>query len=159
MLHATPCLAVPDNELDDVIDELVARTQTKKLKTSMLRAEFLRACCSHYISVVLPELRRFEQHLKNQDILIAINPIQPLDKNVLQAGLVMEYPVDITNLLDIRYDFIHQELTFNLIFSGHRNRDPDYRFPFDSFDKVTSLPLYDIVESFVTSVLELEVER
>jgi hypothetical protein len=131
MLHATPCLAVPDNELDDVIDELVARTQTKKLKTSMLRAEFLRACCSHYISVVLP----------------------------LQAGLVMEYPVDITNLLDIRYDFIHQELTFNLIFSGHRNRDPDYRFPFDSFDKVTSLPLYDIVESFVTSVLELEVER
>lgn len=141
------------------IEELLARSESKRKSESALRAAFHRACSSHYISTVLPELRRFEQHLKKQDVLVAISPIERIGKYVLQAGLLIEYPVDTTNLLEVRYDFIRQNLAFSQLFAGHRNKLPDYQFAFESFSEVTSLQLYDIVEAFVTSALALQVER
>ena len=139
--------------LDDIIDELVTRTKTKKLNTSFIRAEFHRACCAHFTSVVLPELRRFEQHLGRQGLSITINSMHPFNKDVLQAGLAIAYPVDCSNVLDIRYDFNRRDLALHQVIDGNKNSQADIRFSFDTFAKVTAPKIYDAIESFVQAVL------
>jgi len=144
--------------MDETIGELIALSDTKGESEWAVRATFHRACSCHYHAVVRPELERFEQHLKRQEILVAVIPIQSLDQHLLQAGLVIEFPVDTTNLLEIRYDFLRRTLAFSQLFAGYRNGQPDHQFSFASLE-VASLQLHDIVESFVSSVLELQVAK
>ncbi|MCE0523355.1 MAG: hypothetical protein LV480_10645 [Methylacidiphilales bacterium] len=140
------------NALDEIIDELVTRTKTKKLNTSFIRAEFHQTCCTHFVNVVLPELQRFDLHLRRQEVLITINALHQCNKNVLQAGVVIEYPVNTNNVLDIRYDFTRQDLTFSQVVGGRRRNHGNNQHVFNSFAKVTSPKVYDMVEYFVQSV-------
>jgi hypothetical protein len=139
----------------ETLDELPAYRETTKLA----ELAFRRACSNHYISVVLPELHRFEQHLQMQDFLVALNQLEPLGKHALQAGLLIEFPVDTTNLLEIRYDYTSQTLTFSQLFAGHRNQQPDCEFAYDSLAQVGAMQVYDIIEGFVASVEVLQVEK
>ena len=139
----------------ETLDEVPVYRDTTKIG----ELAFRRACSNHYISIVLPEVHRFEQHLQMQDFLAALNQLEPMGKNALQANLLIEFPVDTTNLLEIRYDFDSQTLTFSQLFAGQRNKEPDHRFAFDSLGQVGAMQVYDIIDGFVQSVQALQVEQ
>src|SRR5258708_25197228 len=140
------------NALDNIIDEIVTRNRTRKLNTSFIRAGFHRKCCAHFESIVLPQLQAFEIHLDSQGVLVTINTLHQHDKNVLQAGLVIEYPVNINNILQISYDFKRMNTVFSQVIGIHRDENTDNYHSLDGFEKVTPTKVYDILECFTKSV-------
>jgi len=138
--------------LDNIIDEIVTRNRTRKLNTSFIRAEFHRKCCAHFEGIVLPQLQAFEIHLDHQGVLITINTLHQHDKNVLQAGLVIEYPVNINNILQISYDFKRMDTVFSQVIGSHGYENTSSYHSFEGFEKVTATKVYDILEHFAQSV-------
>jgi hypothetical protein len=138
--------------LPEILDEMVTRNKTKKLNTSFIRAEFHRACCAHFTAVVLPELRRFERHLGGQGVIITVNSLHLFNKNVLRAGLTIVYPADISNVLEIRYDFQRRNLALLQVINGLGRSQADIHYSFETFAKVTAPKVWDAIECFAQAV-------
>jgi len=138
--------------IEDIVGELVTRSKTKKLNAASIRAEFHRSCLTHFTGVVLPELKRFESHLGDQGLSIFIDSLQPVEKNVIQASMIVEYPADINNVLDIRYDCSRQELGFYQLIGGRSRSQADKKYPFELMNRLSSPKVYDIIETFAAAV-------
>jgi hypothetical protein len=138
--------------LGEIIEELVTRSKTKQLNTAYIRAEFHKECSAHFFSVVLPELQRFESHLGDQGLSVIIDPLHAVDKNELQASLIIVYPENRRNILEIRYDFKRQDLGFFQTVSGRRRPHADKKYPGELMGRVSCTKVYDIIETFAASV-------
>src|SRR5258706_9901825 len=101
------------SDLDDEIGEIVSRHRSKKLSNALTRDEFHRRCYAHFETQILPELKRFEQSLRQQGVLAKINPLHHFNKDVLQAFLVIESPLNVESSLSICYDFKDNQLEFS----------------------------------------------
>ena len=137
----------------DMVDQLVRHSKTKELNTAQMRTDFRRSCSDHFYGAVFPEMQRFKAHLREQGICIAVEPLCPLDKNVIRAALVIQYPENQEHTLEIRYDFPRQDLAFLRFIGGRHQPSADKRYPCDLLHRISCVKAYDLIETFVSAVL------
>jgi len=138
--------------LDEIIEEIVSRTKTKSLLAAQTRTEFHRRCVAHYTKTVLPQLELFEVHLTGQLVSISLERLYPVDENVLQASLVVQYGFGV-RVLQIRYDYRSQDMAFLQNEGLTRTTMQPYK-AYADFEKLLPTQVYDLVAEFVRTIFK-----
>ena len=138
--------------LNEIIEEMVSRTKTKLLNVAFDRTEFHRKCVAHYTKTVLPQLELFDVHLAGQLISISLERLYPVDENVLQASLVVQYGFGV-RVLQIRYDYRTQDLSF-LQNEGLTRTTMQLYKSFSDFEKLSPTQVYDLIAEFVRTIFK-----
>jgi hypothetical protein len=139
------------NGITHLIAELRTRTKTRKLNTEFLRAHFHTKCATHFALRILPQLELFENHLTTQRLQSTVERLYPIDDDVLQASLTVQFGITI-RVLHFRYDYRTKDLAF-VQMRGPDRGDRLSSQSFVNFEKLTDDQVYDIIAKFVTSVL------
>ena len=138
--------------LNEIIDEIVSRTKTKTLSVALDRSEFHKKCVAHYTRTLLPQLELFEVHLTGQLVSIKVERLYPLDENVLQASLVVQYGFGV-RVLQMRYDYRSQDLTFLQNEGLTRSSMQPYK-SFANFESLHPTQVYDLIAEFVRTIFK-----
>ena len=142
------------NGIVTLIEELRTRTKTRKLNADFLRAHFHKQCAAHFALHVLPQLELFENHLTAQRMRSTVERLYPIDENVLQASLTIQFGITVRTL-QFRYDYRTKDLSF-VQNSGVDRSERISTQSFVNFEKLTGDRVYDIIADFVGSVFTLE---
>ena len=142
------------NGFVNLIEEIRTRTKTRKLNAEFLRAHFHKKCASHFAVSVLPQLALFENHLAAQRLRSTVERLYPIDENVLQASLTVQFGI-IVRVLQIRYDYTTKDLSFVQSAGGDRN-DRISCQSFVNFEKLSEEQIYDMIATFVSSVFSVD---
>jgi hypothetical protein len=140
------------NGIANLIEELRSRTKTRKLNADFLRAHFHKKCADHFALHALPQVELFENSLASQRLSGTVERLYPIDENVLQASLTVQFGITV-RVLQFRYDYRTKDLSFQQT-GGRERSDRISCLSFVNFEKLTDDRIYDIIADFVTSVFE-----
>ena len=145
------------SSFEEKISKISARTNARKREAFVSRKDLYQACYSHLLDTIQPQLFSFEETLKKQKFLITTNWYSHFGENeqTLQAGLTIDYPDEKRNELSICYNFTQRVLIFKKSIGQDENTSTVI-FRFSDLGKVTSVKVYEIIESFVKDVLSSE---
>jgi len=107
---------------------------------------------AHYTKTVLPQLELFEVHLTGQLVSISLERLYPVDENVLQASLVVQYGFGV-RVLQIRYDYRSQDMAFLQNEGLTRTTMQPYK-AYADFEKLLPTQVYDLVAEFVRTIFK-----
>jgi hypothetical protein len=142
------------NGISHLIEELRTRTKTRKLNADFLRAHFHKKCADHFALHVLPQVQLFENHLASQRLSTLVERLFPIDEDVLQASMTVQFGITI-RVLQFRYDYRSKDLAF-IQTAGRDRSDRISCQSFVNFDKLTNDQIYDIIANFVSSVFSFD---
>ncbi len=103
---------------------------------------------SHFTANVVPELKRYEDCLREQGI--RVNLLSG-GATSIRATLAVERPTNTYNLLIVAYDFPSRSLIFDTVLAGN-DRETRERYTLAQLKEVTPALVYEIIEDFVTTI-------
>jgi hypothetical protein len=130
------------------LEQLDALKKTASLNSSIAQSDFNRMAASHFAANVVPQLKRFEDCLREQGIRVNL---LSTGQSTIRATLAIERPSDTYNLLIILYDFASRSLIFETVLAGNE-RELRERYTLAQLGDVTPALVYEIIEEFVSTL-------